>query len=474
VPKEQDVMDSEIADLTATELLAFYAAKTLSPVEATRAALARIERDNPAVNAFCLVDEPRAMAAARASETRWMRGEPQGLVDGVPASIKDLILTKGWPTLRGSRTISPNQPWEEDAPCVARLIEHGAVLLGKTTTPEFGWKGVTDSPLTGITRNPWDLSKTPGGSSGGAAAAAALGMGALHIGTDGGGSIRIPAAFTGIVGIKPTFGRVPAYPASPFGDVAHVGPMTRSVADAALMLQVIASPDRRDWQSLPFPPPDYRKGLSDGVGGLRIGFSPDLGYAPVQPEIAEAVQRAVGQFESLGAAVVPAEIRLENSYEVFRAFWMSGAAALARRIPEDLRGKLEPDLQRAIDYGARLTLADYHAAAAGRTAIGLTLSLAFARFDLLITPTMPLAAFNVGQVSPNAADWDWTDWTPFTYPFNLAQLPAISVPCGVTSAGLPIGLQIVGPRLSEPLVLRAAAAFEAVMPVCLPPKPSAA
>ena len=173
-------MDSEIADLTASALLAHYAGKTLSPVEAVRAVLARIERYNPAVNAFCLVDEPRAMAAARASEARWMRGEPQGLVDGVPASIKDLILTRGWPTLRGSLTISPDQPWEEDAPCVARLREHGAVLLGKTTTPEFGWKGVTDSPLTGITRNPWDPSKTPGGSSGGAAAAAALGMGALH------------------------------------------------------------------------------------------------------------------------------------------------------------------------------------------------------------------------------------------------------------------------------------------------------
>jgi aspartyl-tRNA(Asn)/glutamyl-tRNA(Gln) amidotransferase subunit A len=467
-------MDSEIADLTATELVAHYAAKTVSPVEATRAALARIERDNPAVNAFRLVDEPRAMAAARASQARWMRGEPQGLVDGVPTSVKDLILTKGWPTLRGSLTISPNQPWEEDAPCVSRLIEHGAVLLGKTTTPEFGWKGVTDSPLTGITRNPWDLSKTPGGSSGGAAVAAALGMGALHIGTDGGGSIRIPAAFTGIVGIKPTFGRVPAYPASPFGDVAHVGPMTRSVADAALMLQVIALPDRRDWQGLPFAPPDYRQGLSDGVSGLRIGFSPDLGYAPVEPEIAAAIQRAASLLESLGAVVVPADIHLENSYEVFRAHWMSGAAALARRIPENLRSKLEPDLQRAIEYGARLTLADYQAAAAGRAALGLTLSLAFERFDLLITPTMPLAAFSAGQVSPNAGDWDWADWTPFSYPFNLAQLPALSIPCGFTTSGLPIGLQIVGPRLSEPLVLRAAAAFETAMPVRLPPRPTAA
>ena len=465
-------MDSEIADLTASQLLAHYAAKTLSPVEAARAALDRIERYNAAVNAFCLVDEPLAIEAARASEARWVRGEPCGLVDGVPCSIKDLILTKGWPTLRGSLTISPNQPWEEDAPCVARLLEHGAVLLGKTTTPEFGWKGVTDSPRSGITRNPWDLTKTPGGSSGGAAVAAALGMGALHIGTDGGGSIRIPSAFTGIVGIKPTYGRVPAYPASPFGDVAHVGPMTRSVADAALMLQVIAEPDRRDWQGLPFSPPDYREGLGGGVAGLRIGFSPDLGFAHVDAEITEAVDRAVRQLEAIGAIVTPAGLTLDSAYRVFLAHWMSGAAALRRRIPDREIEKVEPALLKAMQYGATLTLADYQDAAAGRAALGLTLSTAFDRFDLLVTPTMPLAAFEAGQVSPKAGDWDWTDWTPFSYPFNLAQLPALSIPCGFTQSGLPIGLQIVGPRLSEALILRAAAAFEAIMPVRLPPKPA--
>jgi aspartyl-tRNA(Asn)/glutamyl-tRNA(Gln) amidotransferase subunit A len=331
---------------------------------------------------------------------------------------------------------------------------------------------VTDSPRSGITRNPWDLTKTPGGSSGGAAVAAALGMGALHIGTDGGGSIRIPSAFTGIVGIKPTYGRVPAYPASPFGDVAHVGPMTRSVADAALMLQVIAEPDRRDWQGLPFPPPDYREDLGGGVAGLRIGFSPDLGFAHVDADVAEAVDRAVRQFEMLGAIVTPAGITLDSAYRVFLSHWMSGAAALRRRIPDREIEKVEPALLKAMQYGATLTLADYQDAAAGRAALGLTLSTAFDRFDLLVTPTMPLAAFEAGQVSPKAGDWDWTDWTPFSYPFNLAQLPALSIPCGFTQSGLPIGLQIVGPRLSEALILRAAAAFEAIMPVRLPPKPA--
>ncbi len=247
--------------------------------------------------------------------------------------------------------------------------------------------------------------------------------------------------------------------------------MTRSVADAALMLEVIAGPDRRDWQGLPFPPPDYREGLGGGVQGLRIGFSPDLGSARVESEIAEAVERAVKLFESIGATVVPAGIALENAYEVFLAHWMSGAAALRARIPEDQHGKLEPALQKAMEYGATLTLAGYQKATAGRAALGLMLSTAFERFDLLVTPTMPLAAFDAGQVSPKVGDWNWTDWTPFSYPFNLSQQPAMSVPCGFTVSGLPIGMQIVGPRLSEPLILHAAAAFEALMPVRLPPKP---
>ena len=239
-------MTTDLALVSASDLVRLYKAKKASPVEATKAALARIARHNPALNAFVLVDEKAALAVARASEKRWAKRKPLGPVDGVPATIKDIILTKGWPTLRGSLTVDPNQAWNDDAPVTARLRESGAVLLGKTTTPEFGWKGVTDSPLTGITRNPWNPEMTPGGSSGGAAVAAAMGMGALHIGTDGGGSIRIPAAFTGIFGFKQTFGRVPAWPLSPFGTLANVGPMTRAVADAALMLNVLAQADWRD------------------------------------------------------------------------------------------------------------------------------------------------------------------------------------------------------------------------------------
>src|SRR5258706_1894452 len=249
----------DLCALTATELLDGYRKHELSPVEVTRAVLARIEQLNPVLNAFNLVSD-HALEDAKASEARWMSGQTKGLLDGVPVSIKHIVLTRAWPTLRGSKTVDPKGPWNDDAPATARLREHGAVIVGKTTTPEFGWKGVTDSALTGITRNPWNPAKTPGGSSGGAAAAVASGMAPLAVGTDGGGSIRIPCSFTGLFGIKPSFGRVPAWPLSPFGTVAHVGPMTRTGSDAALMLNVFRLPDSRDRPALPYDPPDYRTG----------------------------------------------------------------------------------------------------------------------------------------------------------------------------------------------------------------------
>jgi aspartyl-tRNA(Asn)/glutamyl-tRNA(Gln) amidotransferase subunit A len=265
---------TDLALASATELVALFRAGKASPVEATQAALARIDKLNPVLNAFCVIEAESALETAKASEARWAKGEPAGPIDGVPTTIKDIVLTKGWPTLRGSKTVDPDQPWEDDAPATARLREAGAVLLGKTTTPEYGWKGVTDSPLTGITRNPWNTDMTPGGSSGGAAAAAVTGMGALHIGTDGGGSVRIPAALTGLFGIKATYGTVPAWPASPFGTLANVGPMTRTVADGAAMLSVLAQPDARDWYALPPLDRDFTQGLDGGVKGLKIAYAP--------------------------------------------------------------------------------------------------------------------------------------------------------------------------------------------------------
>ncbi|HTP96557.1 MAG TPA: amidase [Burkholderiales bacterium] len=459
----------DLAFCTACELIELYRSKQVSPVEATRACLDRIARHDPALNAFCLVDEAAALAAARESEARWMRGTPLPFLDGLPVSIKDLILTRGWPTLRGSTLIARDQPWADDAPVTARLREHGAVLLGKTTTPEMGWKGVTDSALTGITRNPWNPAKTPGGSSGGAAVALATGMCALAIGTDGGGSIRIPASFTGVFGLKPNFGRVAAWPLSPFGTVAHVGPMTRSVADAALMMNAIAQPDARDGFNLPHDPRDYLDGLDDGIAGLRIAYSPALGHARVHPEVAQAVQEAVRAFADLGARVTETDLDLSEAEWIFHMHWWAGAFNLARSFSAEQIRRLDPGLQRVIDEArATITLADYFKAVEARGAFGIKMNRFFADFDLLVTPQLAVPAFEVGRLDPDgdtaAGGAAWTRWTPFTYPFNLTGQPACSVPCGFTRHGLPIGLQIVGPQYGERLVLRAARAFERARP----------
>jgi aspartyl-tRNA(Asn)/glutamyl-tRNA(Gln) amidotransferase subunit A len=456
-------MSAELCQLTATALLEAYRRRTLSPVEVAHAVLARIEALNPRLNAFSLVSD-RAIEEAKASEARWTAGQPKGLLDGVPVSVKDLILTRGWPTLRGSKTVDPKGPWNDDAPAAARLREHGALLIGKTTTPEFGWKGVTDSPLTGITRNPWNLAKTPGGSSGGAAAAVATGMAPLALGTDGGGSIRIPAGFTGIFGIKPSFGRVPAWPPSPFGTVAHVGPMTRDVADAALLLTVISQPDARDWYSLPYEPRDYRAGLDSGARGLRIAWSPNLGYAEVDPEVAEIASRAARVFAELGARVEEKHPGFENPGPVFSAHWFAGAAALMRGVKE--KRHVDPGLLEVAAQGAKITVAELQEAHMKRAALGVHMNLFHRDFDLLATPTLAVAAFDVGQESP--VKGRWTDWTPFSYPFNLTGQPAASIPCGFTKAGLPVGLHLVGPRFADALVLRAARAFEQARPIMLP------
>ena len=456
-------MSADLCSLSAAALLEAYRMRTLSPVEVVRAVLARIETLNPKLNAFNVVSD-RAMDEARASEARWSSGQPQGLLDGVPVSIKDIILTRGWPTRRGSKTVDAKGPWNDDAPATARLREHGAVLVGKTTTPEFGWKGVTDSPLTGITRNPWNTDKTPGGSSGGAAVAVATGMGALAVGTDGGGSIRIPASFTGVFGIKPSFGRVPAWPLSPFGTVAHVGPMTREVTDAALMLTVLSLPDARDWHSLPYEPRDYRAGIEAGVRDLRIAYSSNLGYAEVDAEVSDLVGRAVGVFGELGARVEEKHPGFDNAGPVFQTHWFAGAAALMRGVKE--RKLVDPGLLEVAEHGARITLAELQEAQMKRGALGVHMNLFHRDFDLLVTPTLAVSAFDVGQESP--VKGRWTDWTPFTYPFNLTGQPAASIPCGFTRAGLPVGLHIVGPRFADALVLRAARAFERARPIKLP------
>ncbi len=454
-------MADDLIWYSAAELLRGYKSGVFSPVDVVQAVLNRIDAVDGKLNAFCVVDREAALDAARASEARWRKSAPQGRLDGVPTVVKDLLLTKGWPTLRGSRTSDPDGPWNDDAPGVARVREHGAVLIGKTTTPEFGWKGVTDNTLTGITRNPWDISKTPGGSSGGSSAAMAAGMGALSFGTDGGGSIRIPAGFTGIFGHKPSFGRVPAWPLSPFGTVAHVGPMTRTVEDAALMLTVIAEPDARDWHSLPYEARDYTDGLGDGIKGLKIAYSPGLGYVDVHPEIAELVRAAVGTLEELGAHVEEVDPGFEDPMPIFRTLWWSGAAIALGRLPDEKKALLDPELANVVEEGLKLSLMEHLDAVNARGALGTHMRTFMEDYDLLVTPTLPIPAFDAGLLSPAEDEHGkWTNWTPFSFPFNLTQQPASSVPCGFTKAGLPAGLHIVGRMFDDMTVLQASYAYE--------------
>lgn len=447
---------------SAAKLVKGFARKKFSPVDVAQSCLAQIERHEKKLNAMVEIRPEEALAAARASEARWMKGAPQGPVDGVPTLIKDLLLVRGWPTLRGSRTVDKDQAWDQDAPSVARLRECGAVFLGSTTTPEFGWKGVTDSPLTGITRNPWDVTKTPGGSSGGSSAAAAAGYAPLTLGTDGGGSIRIPAGFAGIFGHKPSFGRVPAFPISPFGTVAHVGPMTRSVEDACLMMNVISQPDARDWYSLPYDGVDYTEKLSKKLKGLRVAFSPTLGYVTVDPEIAALVRNAVKVLEELGATVEQVDPGFEDPASCFRVLWWSGVRALLGGLPAAKKKLLDPALKDVLDQSMSITVDEYQTAVKERVTLGSRMRQFMERYDLLLTPTIPIAAFEAGRLSPADIDQTgkWVNWTPFSYPFNLTQQPAASVPCGFTQKGLPAGLHIIGRMFDDRSVLRAAYAYE--------------
>ena len=443
-----------------------FATGEFSPVDVLQACLVQADRLEPALNALVMIDREGALAQAQASAIRWAAGRALGPLDGIPVLIKDILLTRGQPTLRGSWTVNAVGLWPDDAPSVARLRAAGAVLMARTTTPEIGWKGVTDSPRHGITRNPWDLTKTPGGSSGGAAAALAAGYAPLALGTDGGGSIRIPASFAGVFGLKPSFGRVPAWPLSPFGTVAHIGPMTRTVRDAAVMMDVIARPDARDWHALPYDPQSALVGLDDGIKGLRIAFSPTLGYVNVASDVATAVRRAVEKMADLGAIVTEVDPGFADPAEMFAVLWWTGARNALRHLPRRDYAKLDLGLADVLDQAAGITLDHYMAAQTARGALGAQTRQFMLNYDILITPTMPIAAFDAGQLSPGPlGPQAWVNWTPFSYPFNLTQQPAASVNCGFTFTGLPIGLQIVGGMFDDRAVMRASAALEAALDI---------
>lgn len=459
-------MTQDILRMTARELLSRFKDRALSPVDAARAMLGQIERLNPELNAYCLVDPDTTLSYAAASEHRYREGTTLGPVDGLPVAVKDVFLTPMWPTLKGSRTVDPKTTLDKSAPAVAALDRNGYVPLGKTTTPEFGWKGVTDSPLQGVTRNPWNPEKTAGGSSGGSGAAVALGMGPVALGTDAGGSIRIPASFCGVVGLKPTCGEVPHWPPPPYGTLAHAGPMAWTVEDCALLMNVLTEADARDGQAAPRRHIDYLAELYGGVNGLKIAYSNNLGYVDVDPEVDQVVAEVVEVFQDLGATVVDVDPSFADPLGYFGHLFYSGAANALRGLSPKQLELVDPALRAVAEKAARLSMLDYLDAVNHRLALCEKMSLFHQKYDLLITPTLPITAFQAGREVP--ADWPhtrWPTWTPFTYPFNLTGQPALSVPCGFSADGLPIGLQIVGPRFADALVLRAGQAYQQAAPL---------
>jgi aspartyl-tRNA(Asn)/glutamyl-tRNA(Gln) amidotransferase subunit A len=451
--------------MPATELAGAIGSRQVSPVEVIEAVLAQIERLNPRLNAFCLVTAESARQAAKAAEQAVMRREALGPLHGVPVSIKDLVITKGVRTMRGSKLYEHDVP-TEDAPVVERLKAAGAIILGKTTTPEFGFKGVTDSPVTGISRNPWNLECTPGGSSGGAGAAVATGMGPLAIGTDGGGSIRIPSSFCGIYGLKPHVGRVPVYPASATGDLSHTGPMTRTVRDAALMLNVIAGQDDRDRFSLPTSHPEYLRAVEGDIRGLRVAWSPDLGYAVVDPQVRQVTADAVKAFAELGCTVEEANPGFENPGELFQHFFYVNIGTMLQDYP-GYESQIDPQLRNILRGVQGVSGQEYARSILRRSAYFDKVRRFFATYDLLLCPTVAVPPFEAGSEGPREIAGQRVPpgaWLALTPPFNLTGQPAATVPCGFTASGLPIGLQIVGRRFDEASVLRASAAFEAARP----------
>jgi aspartyl-tRNA(Asn)/glutamyl-tRNA(Gln) amidotransferase subunit A len=455
---------NEICQATAEQLTGAFASGALSPVEVAKAVLERAETTKSAFNAFTLIDHNGALEAAHASEKRWMEGAALSAIDGVPTTVKDIVLCRGLDVRYGSQ-ITPDVSSQPDCPSVERLRGAGAIIIGLTTTPEFGWKAVTDNRKDGVTRNPWDDTKTPGGSSGGAAVAAATGAGVLHLGTDGGGSIRIPASFTGIVGHKPSFGRVAAFPASSFGTVAHTGPMARTVEDTAAMLNIMSGRDARDWAQPPFAfaPVDLNP---INWSGKRVGYWKTPCVGSVDPSVADAIEATLKDVELAGAIVT--EITLpdqEALLEVFYRHWYVGAASRLLAINERDRDALDVGFVRAAQSGQRYSAVERMQAEIKRAQFGARMDALLETYDYVLSPTVTIPAFQVGRDTPKDGGFEsWVEWASFSFPINLSQQPACSLPCGFTAEGLPIGLQIIGARGDDGAVLNAALTYQQMYP----------
>ena len=456
---------SELCTLSATEVVALIRKKQVLPSEVSRAVLDRIQAVNPQLNAYCTIETETAMATAGQLDEAVQRGDVLGPLCGVPISIKDILYVRDSRTTFGSRLFADHVT-REDAPSIERLREAGAIFVGRTNTPEFGFKGVTDNRLFGATRNPWNPSLTSGGSSGGAAVAVATGMGPVGIGTDGGGSIRIPASFCGLVGLKASFGRIPNYPATAVDSLRHTGPLTRTVADAALLLEVMAGVDERDPFSLEGAVSDYPSLIERGIAGWRIGFSADLGFADVDPEVARICAAACQSLVVAGAQVEEVDLNWQDPYDCWNAFFYGGIGGLLGRRLQSEGDLLDPGLRKIVMQGSKLRAEDFVDAQFQRNAFWHQTHPFFRDVRLLVTPALAVPPFPIGQddADPVGQSSRPLGWTPFTYPFNLTGHPAVSVPCGFTQAGLPVGLQIVGARFDDLGVLCAARALEQIQP----------
>ena len=460
-------MDSEdLGFMPATELAELIRTKKISPVEYMRTLLERIETLEPSVNAFAYLAADQAMDAARTAEKALMSGDRIGRLHGVPATIKDLVITKDMPTQSGSLIFQDYQP-TEDSPVVPRLQAEGAIILGKTTTSEFGWTGVSHSPLTGITHNPWKHGYSAGASSAGAGAGAAAGYGPLHQGSDGAGSIRMPAHFCGVFGLKPSFGRVPYYPVGVGDMTSHMGPMSRTVADSALMLEVMAGPHPLDYTTLEAGPAHYLARLREGIRGKKIAYSPDLGHARVDPDVAVLVRKAAERFAELGASVEEVKTPwAAPGPDLVRFFWSAHQTRLQPYLKE-WESRMDPGLVACIKASENVSVAEYQAARERKMPYIAAIHRWFEDWDFLLTPSASVAAFPAEKLMPDHWPhhaWDWVSWAEFSHPFNMSWNPAASVPCGFTAEGLPVGLQIVGKRFDDLGVLQASAAFELAQP----------
>jgi len=459
--------DFDPAVLSAEEMLGYFARRQLTPVDVLQAITERVARLNPGLNAFAVMN-PGALQAAGESTSRWRTGRPLGILDGVPCTVKDLVDLAGFPTRRGSRTTSAD-PVPDDAPMVAGLKAAGAVIIGKTTTTEFGWKSPGDCPLHGITRNPWNPTYTTGGSSSGAGAAGAASFGPLHIGTDAGGSVRIPAAWCGLVGLKPTYGRIPQWPASAFASVSCAGPMTRTVRDAALMFSAMARWDLRDPFCLPDDPRDWTDGIEDGVSGMTVGVLHNPGFAaPVDADGIAAVERAAQILTDAGAFVEQADAGLPETSSVFGRVWGAALARLVAQMPAQLVGLLDPGIREVAQTLGGMTAIDFMDAEATRALAGHAMARLHQRYDLVLCPTVPAGPPLADAPTIDPVRALWTAWAPWTFTFNLTRQPAISVPMGPRADGMPNSVQIAAPQFRDDWVLRAARAIEVAQPFQVP------